>query len=528
MARIQLNHNKGVRWHIKGRVSVKGYLFDAANRLLQGDNLAALFEAVQTADQLSNLLKTVNGFFAVVIQTETHVIAAVDRIRSFPLFYSRKLNEWIVSDDADYLRFLTAPEPFDETSTLEFLVLGYVTNERTLDPTISQIQAGEVFTLELTSGVIKKQRYYLFRHVVEAIDPDAKIETLNGVMESVFERLIRFLNGRQAVIPLSGGNDSRMIAQMLKRAGYENVVCYTYGYRWHWEVIVSHKVAETLNYPWIYLPFTRRKWYNWFQLAERMTYYRYGSHFASIAHLQDWPAVMLLKQQGRISPDAVFVPGHSGDFIGGSHLPLGFGKRNSLTETELRSAIYFRHYNLWEWSDEASWFEPCLAETINAAVHPEPVMDMETASDLFEWWDWQERQAKYINNSARVYEFWGYDWSMPFWDNALLEFWQTVPLEWRLDKKLYNLHVSKFHPAPLHIPTVFERKLWHVINRFTDVRYGRLTGDRSMIRSWVTKYKEVLPGVELPFMHPDKLVLKTRINGVDSLIHIAELQKAEK
>jgi asparagine synthase (glutamine-hydrolysing) len=528
MARIQLNHNQGVRWHQAGRVSAKGYLFDAANRLVQGDDLARFFESVRTSDQLSDLLKSVNGFFAVIIQTETHLLAAVDRIRSFPLFHSRKKGEWIISDDADYLRFLDDPSPFDETSTLEFLLTGYVTNEQTLDPTISQIRAGEIFELNLETGDIRKKRYYLFRHTEDEIDPDAKIEALNRVMESVFERLIRFLNGRQAVIPLSGGNDSRMLAQMLKRAGYENVICFTYGYRWHWEVIVSHRVARSLNYPWIFIPFTRRKRYDWFRLPERMAYYRYGSHYTSIAHMQDWPAVMLLKEQGRIAPDAVIIPGHSGDFIGGSHLPLRFEKRESMTDAELRSAIYIRHFNLRDWSNEASWLEPRLAEKINAALHPDPVMDVETAADLFEWWDWQERQAKYINNSVRVYEFWGYAWSMPFWDNALLEFWQTVPFEWRLDKKLYNRHVHKHHPAPIHIPTVFERKIWHVVNRFTDVRYGRLTGDRSLVRSWLTKYKEVLPGVEVPFLNPDELVLRTRINGVDSLLHIAELQKLEK
>jgi len=523
MVRLQLNHNRGIQWHTSGQISVKGYAYDTDNRLLKGNNLIRYFEPVETLNQLSDRLLQLNGFFAVVIQTGTHVFAAVDRVRSIPLFCSQKQNERIVSDDADYLRFLDDPTPFDETSKLEFMVLGYVTNEQTLDPAIFQIQAGEAIAIEQTSGEIQKERYYLFRHEVRPVDPDQKIDELNTVMEAVFERLIRFLDGRQAVVPLSGGNDSRMIVQMLKRAGYENMICYTYGYRWHWEVIVSHKVARTLDYPWIFFPFTRRKWHGWFQLPERLAYYRYGSHYQAIAHIQDWPAIMLLKEQGRIDSDAVILPGHSGDFIGGSHLPLWFGKRDSLTDSELRSALYVRHYNLWDWSNEAEWLKPRLAEKIDAAVHPEPEMAAETAADLFEWWDWQERLAKYINNSVRVYEFWGYDWSMPLWDNALLEFWQSIPLEWRLNLKLYNLHVSRYHPAPMHVPTTFERKVWHVVNRLTDVRYGPLTGDRSLIRSWLTRFQEILPDADVPFMYPDNRIVQTRINGIYSLLHLTEL-----
>ena len=45
-------------------------------------------------------------------------------------------------------------------------------------------------------------------------------------------------------------------------------------------------------------------------------------------------------------------------------------------------------------------------------------------------------QSKFIANSCRVYEFWGYEWRMPFWDIEFINFWNDLPLQLRLEKFL--------------------------------------------------------------------------------------------
>ena len=47
---------------------------------------------------------------------------------------------------------------------------------------------------------------------------------------------------------------------MLKKAGAQNVICFSYGQADHWEARTSHRVAETLGFAWKFVPFTRRKW----------------------------------------------------------------------------------------------------------------------------------------------------------------------------------------------------------------------------------------------------------------------------
>ena len=51
-----------------------------------------------------------------------------------------------------------------------------------------------------------------------------------------------------------------------------------------------------------------------------------------------------------------------------------------------------------------------------------------------------ERQAKFIVNSVRVYEFFGYAWRIPLWDRELIDFFLKVPLKYRMrydDNYLY-------------------------------------------------------------------------------------------
>jgi asparagine synthase (glutamine-hydrolysing) len=56
-----------------------------------------------------------------------------------------------------------------------------------------------------------------------------------------------------------------------------------------------------------------------------------------------------------------------------------------------------------------------------------PAEGADDVRSSLESWNWQERQAKFIANAVRVYEFWGYEWRLPFWDAEVVDFWAAVP-----------------------------------------------------------------------------------------------------
>ena len=57
---------------------------------------------------------------------------------------------------------------------------------------------------------------------------------------------------------------------------------------------------------------------------------------------------------------------------------------------------------------------------------------------IYENLEFTNRQCKYVINGQRLYEFFDYEWRLPLWDSLYLDFWNTVPIEEKLNQKLYK------------------------------------------------------------------------------------------
>jgi len=453
---INLVRNSGIKWLKKDKsnfkIYAKGFAFHGED-LLKDEKLLNIFSPITEIVELDNIIscvnetiQTLNGSFAIVIETDKYIFAAVDRLRSIPLFYGTGDKKFFLSDDANWVRNQVEDSRMDEIATKEFLLTGYVTGQDTLFPNVKQLQAGECLWVEKCDGKphVTTQRYYRYIHQnFFNLSGKDLYPLMDQMLVNVFERLLESTKGRTLVIPLSGGLDSKLIVAMLKRLGRENVICFSYGRKGNWESEISRKVAGKLGYQWEFVHYTRRKWYQWFQSDERRRYYQYGDGLSSLAHIQDWPAVWELKKARKIPDNAIFVPGHSGDFVAGSHIPQNFASMQHIGKDEVAKAILEKHYSLWDWSKQSGKLEPIFKERIFSQLSEMKMDTPEDAANAFECWDWQERQAKFIVNSCRVYEFWGYDWRIPLWNNEMMDFWARVPLGLRVGKRLYDGFLEK-------------------------------------------------------------------------------------
>jgi len=423
--------------------------------------LCRLLLAREDGKSIEELPARLNGFFALVRETDGFLFAAVDPLRSIPLFYGTRAGEVFLSDDADWVRKQTHATLRGEPISNEFLLTGYVTGGDTLFDEVKQLQAGEMLTARRHEDrlMLSTKPYYRFRHADYSNSTREDLqEHLDEVVLRTVNRLVAVAAGRTIVVPLSGGFDSRLIAVTLRRIGYEPVVAYTYGRAGNTEARVSREVAANLGIPWHFVEYSNDAWQRWFNSEQREAFFHFAHGLCSVPHLQDWPAVWQMKEQAVLPEDALFVPGHSADLLAGSRS----GRMRQLYQSgsanihQIVPAIVDYHYRLWDWSQQPEWVRRKLRERIAAAVG-DPA-DFSDGASAFESWDVRERQAKFIVNSVRAYDFWGYPWWMPFWDREFLDFWSHVPLRHRLGAEMYVSYVQHVYAKVAGLaPTVARR-----------------------------------------------------------------------
>jgi len=417
------HHWRHENFSTEWRYSQCGTFWQNSAPLQQSNSLESFAEA----------LTSLNGFYAVMQQQPGKLLAAVDHIRSIPLFYGQRQGRVFVSDEAEWVRQQVGDELMDDQARQEFQLTGYVTGLDTLFPNVKQLQAGECLMVTEQTGTpkVETQRYYRFLHTEPSeYDETSLRESLDQAAVASVQRLINYANGRQIVVPLSGGYDSRLIVTLLKRLDYRNIFTFTYGVAGNKESQYSKQVAEALGLRWHFVEYSNELWRNAWQSDERWQYQKWGSGWSSIAHVQDWLAVKLMKEQGSIDNDAIFVPGHSGDFVAGSHIPDAAFSGEALNLEDVCHALFKGHYKLAPTTTfdtkEREWIERIKETTGSTKVE-----HAWQYADTYEKWDWQERQAKFICNSVRVYEFFGYDWWLPLWDKEFLYFFENLPLTFR-------------------------------------------------------------------------------------------------
>lgn len=406
---------------------------------------ATPIQRANSLESFAEALTTLNGFYALVQQQSGKLLAAVDHIRSIPLFYGQCEGTVFLSDEAEWVRQQVGDEAMDDLARQEFQLAGYVTGPDTLFPNVKQLQAGECLLVTEQAGTpkIETRRYYRFLHTEPCEYDEALLKQgLDETAVASIQRLIDYANGRQIVVPLSGGYDSRLIVTLLKRLGYENILTFTYGVPGNKESQYSKQVAETLGLRWHFVEYSNELWRNAWQSDARWQYQKWGSGWCSVAHVQDWLAVKIMKENGSIDSDAVFVPGHSGDFVAGSHIPDAAFTGEPLDLEDVCRALFQGHYKLAPVNSFSSQEQEWLGR-IKGKTEAGKVEHAWQYADTYEKWDWQERQAKFICNSVRVYEFFDYDWWLPLWDKEFVRFWQYVPLELRKAREWYIEYVKR-------------------------------------------------------------------------------------
>ena len=436
--------NQKYKWHCSEGEGIKLWWIgsrDAARKLFLccSENPTASMAIVERA------LCDLRGNYSAILEQKNRVIAAVDRIRSFPVFYSHGKERFLVSNSARDIRRVKGLHEVDPLSLLEFRMAGYVTGGETLYRNLHQLQAGEFLIWEGEGNRLKKDRYYLFHSgKVRNEREEDLIEELDDVTDRIFSRVADAAAGAPIWVPLSGGLDSRLVLCKLKQLGYSNLTAFSYGPPGNHEARAARYVAAKVGVPWVFLVSKRKSAIRFFNSRTRRLHWEFADGLCSLPFYQDIQTLWENKEDRVIPEDAIIINGNSGDFITGGHVPRLDGKTHSLRVDDLLTALVDKHFSL-----RSSLKVPGNVERIKGKIldslklESSGEMSLQDLAKHWERWEWQERQSKFVVNGQRNYDFFGFSWKLPLWDDEYLYFWNEIPVHLKLNQELYKRYLFK-------------------------------------------------------------------------------------
>lgn len=384
-----------------------------------------------------SFINKITGLFSFVYINNNKLIACVDIIRSLPLFYDFDIKRKAlrISSSANELVVGRKKSLINEDV---FKLCSYVLGNETLYEGVFQLVAGSYLLFD--NNNLKKIEYFSFKtensHDFDYFEFKDKFIS---ILEKNFKQLLEYANGRQLVVPLSGGYDSRLIVCMLKKLKYENVICFSYGVKNNKEALYSQIIAKEFDYKWIFVEYTRGKWKSAWNSKLAQQYVSFSSNRVSLPHIQDWLAIKELKENNLIDGDAIFLPGHCcvTGYITKSILSIKDSKPEEVVKILIDQHFNLVPLNTLKFLNNYQLLQKFINKKIKYDYENNNII-----SNII-LFNWKERQSKYIANSLRVYEFFQYEWWMPLWDKDFAILWKKVPDNERVDRVVYKKIVDE-------------------------------------------------------------------------------------
>ncbi len=416
----------------------KGYAFYQGT-CLDEEGLLKLLEG-KSIIETEELIGELDGDFSVISIQEQETLVSISPSRAFPLFYKSTNDRLEIRDSLHHQKLTGNPSLINH-----FLLTGVTPSNTTLAEGWHQIEPGS--TVVFSNGKIKRTSSFQLPISEQVSDSP----TIEENLSLLFDRIIARLGGRQACIPLSGGLDSRLILAGLVQRGYKNIFCFTYGKTDSFEATTAQKLCSLLQVDWHFVEYTDEVLTNYFS----ETYKKYEDdsfHYSSLPYEQDFFAVQQLHDKNLIEDNAVFLPGFGADVLAGSWIPI-LPELNKASFTIEGVANHL--LNSSKFFCQKTERLP-LKDLILADIQTMDVVDLSSYVRAIESWGIKNRLMKYQGNSCRAYEYFGYDFMLPFLSKANITFWLQQPLHSRVDKKSYKEHISENLFRPLGIDFHFK------------------------------------------------------------------------
>lgn len=405
------------------------------------EDLLNIFKVIKH-NEVSDFIRLIDGNFALVFQRSDLTLIAVDKIRSTPIFFTVINNNYYIDQKPiNLINKKNFQKKINEDAKLELSMSGFTIGNKTIYTDLYGLKAGEAVIF--SNNRHKYIQYHKYFSEISNNSFDENIKFLTNLTIKIFKKMLSQINDRQIIVPLSSGNDSRLVVSLLKHLNVKNVKCYTYGTPGNYETKVAKLISKKLGYDWIFIPLTYKSERKFFQSHDFKNFLNFSETFCSVPYIQSLSTIKYLIEKNWIESDAIFINGGAGDFISGGHINKVLNNNIMVKDFKLRKSnlldqILNKHFSLWgnlKNTKNISNIKKNLCDEFNKSLisFDDPSKD----HLIFEYSGFIDRQSKYVVNGQRIYEYYGYDWRLPLWDQDYLNFWRKLPLDHKFRQKLY-------------------------------------------------------------------------------------------
>jgi asparagine synthase (glutamine-hydrolysing) len=434
MTEVYCVNNYGYKWTIQNNIFFKGYFI--LDKILYREKSAVKYlSELNNYDEFIDSVKKICGCFAIIIKKDDELWSAVDRARSMPIYFSAEGK--IVSDSAEMIRekLNISAGDISDSGITSLLYSQFTLLNNTVYDSIKQLNLAQ--TLMVKNGLVRYDYYY--RHTASIIETDktSAINSLSNILSKTFDKLITAINNRPVLLSLSGGYDSRLVACMLKEKGVADVICYTYGGVNSYEVEISRNVAEKLGYKWHCITYTDKCIKSIFT-PENDEYFKITNNHDYIIYLQNFIAVKKLKEQKLIKENSVVITGLCGDMPSGGYvLPEEQLINTDISYKKMSSEYIDNLFNRFKVNKNVlnQLKNETEADLKNCDIKLNSAQEYITLKDCMET---AGVHSRCFLNANSVHGYFGFEWLLPLWDNDYLDFWYSLPMQYRANQNFYE------------------------------------------------------------------------------------------
>ena len=212
------------------------------------------------------------------------------------------------------------------------------------------------------------------------------------------------------------------------------------------DAVIAKKVANHLGINWSYVWFEKKKYRKMFNSKFKEDYDKFSDHFSTLPNYQEIFFLKDLNEKKYFKENSFIINGQSADFHTGLHIPenlylIDIDQEKKIDNKEVIATIIDKHLSLWPNEKSKENYKHLTNKIFSGLAD---LNDIYNLSDIYEYWEFKERQCKYIVNGQRAYDFMNIKWFLPFWDSEYIKFWSTVPLELRYKQSLYKKILKKW------------------------------------------------------------------------------------